>query len=258
VASVKPAAPDDGALPIKGKMQDMMQEMQNDRNPGFIPRNSAHVTLRNRSLQSLIATAYRVKLSQVNGPSWISESRFDIEAKMPEDAPLAAANERLQVLLEERFALKTHRENKTTGGYALLVSKNGAKLKVADTADPDSKPLSKEEMQAQSLARLNKMVKDMKAAGGGAGPSYRGFKRASAEALAQGVAQLIHSPVVDMTELTGLYDIDLEIPPPEDSADSIESRVARALEKLGLKLESRKVTVDTIVVDSASKTPAAN
>jgi hypothetical protein len=35
-------------------------------------------------------------------------------------------------------------------------------------------------------------------------------------------------------------------------------RVAQAIEKLGLKLESRKVPVDGLVVDGASKTPTAN
>ena len=38
----------------------------------------------------------------------------------------------------------------------------------------------------------------------------------------------------------------------------MEYRVARALTKLGLKLEARKISTDTIVVDAASKTPTEN
>jgi uncharacterized protein (TIGR03435 family) len=40
------------------------------------------VSLQKRSLRSLIAAAYRVRISQVSGPGWIAELRFDIEAKL--------------------------------------------------------------------------------------------------------------------------------------------------------------------------------
>ena len=38
----------------------------------------------------------------------------------------------------------------------------------------------------------------------------------------------------------------------------MEYRVARAVTKLGLKLEARKISSDTIVVDSANKMPTEN
>ena len=40
----------------------------------------------------------------------------------------------LQALLEERFQLKFHREDRETQGFSLLVAKGGSKLKPAKAA----------------------------------------------------------------------------------------------------------------------------
>ena len=62
------------------------------------------------------------------------------------------------------------------------------------------------------------------------------------------------APVVDETGLTGKYSVAIET----WNADAPGGTVFDAVEKLGLKLESRKVTVETVVVDQVSKTPTAN
>lgn len=260
VASIKAAAPDTGGSPAKARAEEMVQEMMNDRQPGVLPKDPGHLMLRNRSLISLIATAYKVRGSQVFGPAWMSDLRFDVEAKIPEGASLDDANAMLQSLLEERFGLRTHREDKSAPGYALLVGKNGPKLNAAD--ETNAKPVSMEEMKAQAEGKMKAMVAAANANASGpgmaVGGSSRFFKRATSETIAQGISQFIHAPVVDMTELSGKYDVDLLIPPPQDPADGIENRVAQAVDKLGLKLESRKVPVAAVVVDSIAKTPTAN
>jgi uncharacterized protein (TIGR03435 family) len=257
VASVKASAPDTSGGPAKGRAEEMMQEMQNDRLPGLLPKDRGHLMLRNRSLISLVATAYQVRTSQVFGPSWMSELRFDVEAKIPEGASPDDANAMLQSLLEERFGLRTHREDRNLPGYALLVGKNGPKLNVSDGV---AKPLNIEEMKSRAEGQLKTMMAGANANGIGmmGGGMSRGFKRATSGTLAQGISQLMHSPVVDLTELTGQYDVDLVIPPPQDPADGIENRVAQAVDKLGLRLESRKVPVAALVVDNIAKTPTAN
>ena len=47
----------------------------------------------------------------IGGPNWIGGERFDIEAKPPQDHPLAQQKMQLmmQSLLEDRFQLKVHR-----------------------------------------------------------------------------------------------------------------------------------------------------
>jgi uncharacterized protein (TIGR03435 family) len=78
--------------------------------------------------------------------------------------------------------------------------------------------------------------------------------------------------VVDITGLKGRYQADLAVsmadliasltgPGPKDAAtvqDAQLSMVQEGLRKLGLQLESRKVPVETIVVDHLEKTPTGN
>jgi uncharacterized protein (TIGR03435 family) len=78
--------------------------------------------------------------------------------------------------------------------------------------------------------------------------------------------------VLDMTGLKGRYQVDLALstadliafltgPGPKDAAgvqDAQPGMVQDGLKKLGLQLESRKVPVETIVVDHLEKTPTEN
>jgi uncharacterized protein (TIGR03435 family) len=101
----------------------------------------------------------------------------------------------------------------------------------------------------------------------------KGFRRIEASTVAGLVKSLpMRLPVVDETGLSGEYDIRIEIPvaaPPalaggdfrqrlEDAVEETEHSVVEAVQKLGLKLIRRKVTVRTIVVDHADLTPTDN
>jgi uncharacterized protein (TIGR03435 family) len=57
-----------------------------------------------------------VKPYQITGPDWMSTTRFDIVAKMPEGSKKGDAPKMLQTLLEERFKLTTHRDQRGTSG----------------------------------------------------------------------------------------------------------------------------------------------
>jgi uncharacterized protein (TIGR03435 family) len=79
-------------------------------------------------LRDLILYAYGVKPTQLKGPEWLADRRRDIAATMPagsskDDAPLM-----LQALLEDRFELVVHRENKKQQVMALVIAKVGTKL----------------------------------------------------------------------------------------------------------------------------------
>ncbi len=60
-------------------------------------------------LKTLLTYAYGVKPYQITGPDWMSTTRFNIVAKMPEGSTKEDAPQMLQSLLEERFKLTTHR-----------------------------------------------------------------------------------------------------------------------------------------------------
>src|SRR5579862_3083731 len=86
-------------------------------------------------LKSLISLAYGVKPYQVSGPDWMATERFDIEAKLPDGAAKEDAPKMLQALLEDRFKLTSHRATAEHTVSALVVGKDGPKLK-ASTEKP--------------------------------------------------------------------------------------------------------------------------
>jgi uncharacterized protein (TIGR03435 family) len=69
-------------------------------------------------------------------------------------------------------------------------------------------------------------------------------------------------PIVDLTGLTGSYDVKLEWTPLKqgDQADTLAgpTLLDAVQEQLGLKLEMRKGPMDVTVVDRAEKTPLPN
>jgi uncharacterized protein (TIGR03435 family) len=160
-----------------------------------------------------------------------------------------------QHLLEERFALRTHTETKKTGGYALVVAKDGPKLAPAVESGA---PIDKEEMQRRVQERARQRMEELAKSGRLGGFSSWGSNQATSAQIAQGVSGMIRAPVVDETGLTGKYDVRVEMLPGESPDDAVEYRISLALAKLGLKLESRKTEVTMLVVDSASRTPTEN
>src|SRR5262249_44672616 len=127
VVSIKPAAKSGGA-------------------PGFciVPCSGENVTVTGSrvdihyiSLHQLILLAYRIKPYQLSGPDWMRAQRFDVAAKMPDGRGKEKLPEILKAMLEERFQLKVHRNTREQPVYALVVGKNGARLR-ASSADPET------------------------------------------------------------------------------------------------------------------------
>ena len=169
----------------------------------------------------------------------------------------------LQSLLEERFGLKVHRDTQTEQGFALVVGKNGPKLKPAEPPPAPAQGLTEEEQRAktqqQAQARMAAMQKRMQENRESGTPlvglSRANFPSITTEQLASQLVRFAEAPVVDETGLTGKYSVTIET---WKNADVPGGTVFDAVEKLGLKLEPRKVTVETVVVDQVSKTPTAN
>ena len=71
-------------------------------------RNGRYIA-ENQTLRSLIATAYELPATLVNGQGWIDADRFDIQAHCSADTQ-SQLPAMLQALLVERFHLVVHRE----------------------------------------------------------------------------------------------------------------------------------------------------
>jgi uncharacterized protein (TIGR03435 family) len=249
-ASIKPAVD-----PFGGRLGFMKPVMDAGVRPGMIPMpDPGRVALRNMSLLSLVARAYRVSTTRVNGPAWMDEEQFDVYAKVPAGAPKDQVNEMLQSLLKERFGLVAHRELKDLPGYALLVGKGGVKL---TQSAPPGEPSAGQDAMADRVAALQRKLagRERSAPPPPPGVNRFRFQGIDAEQLADILSRFAQGPVVDMTGLKGTYAVTLDVSTDQDYAlDSI----FEATEKLGLKLEHRRVLTDTLVVDKVAKAPTPN
>jgi uncharacterized protein (TIGR03435 family) len=270
VASIKASAQGGPSHP---RLEQFMRDMA----PGTVPMvDPGRVSIRRTSLLDLVAMAYGVRRTQVSGPAWMVDAIFDIDAKVPDGTPrgqvtpgpvtLGPVNEMLQSLLAERFGLALHHESKQVAGYALLVAKNGPKLTPSSsdgksTADPGQTDLT----MAQARAAMSKARSLSLGSGPGSGTgsetplsvSHIELPRASMERLVKSLSlNLDGQTVVDMTGLNGTYDIVLDIS--RDSSGQAAPSVFEAVEKLGLKLGSRRIPTDILVIDKAAKTPTPN
>ncbi len=242
VASIRPADPD-------------------ARQVSFQLTPTGGVNAVNMGLKDLIRFAYNIPCGKncdnfiSGGPAWIGSQRFDILAKAPQGAEAGGAltsaqrdrvRQRLQALLAERFQLVIRRETKEMPAYALVVARNGHKLKErTDSGERGGLRGERGQMIAENVP---------------------------IEHLVVNLAGMSGRPVVDRTGLRGRYDFTLEFAPetrvalkgpggavePAGAADPPGPSIFTALqEQLGLKLEATKAPVETIVIERVEK-PTAN
>ena len=84
----------------------------------------------NITLRALIRNAYSIDEARiVGGPAWIDADRFDITAKAAGPQPtIDEMRVMLQSLLQERFALTTHRERREMSVLALVNARQDGSL----------------------------------------------------------------------------------------------------------------------------------
>jgi uncharacterized protein (TIGR03435 family) len=221
--------------------------------------------------------AFGTRPDQVEGPDWIGQPRFDISAKLPDGASPDDVDEMMKALLIERFQMKVHTTKKEFPVYALAV---GNDLKIhpvpVDPAAPAPSAFS-----AVGSGNANAVGIDF---GGGATFSLANgrieIRKMEMPMVAEVLSRFMDRTVVDTTGLMGPYDLTLDLTPEDYTALRIRSAInagvtlppqaLRALdvasgnplavpfEKYGLRFESRRMPLDVLVVESASKAPTDN
>lgn len=153
----------------------------------------------------------------------------------------------LQSLLAERFGLRIHTEARKTSGYELVVGKGGARLQPSLPVFTGSEAEASSSLSSPTPSTV-KFV----------------YKNCTISRFAQLVTRNTRVAVVDATNLAGNYDIPFEfsvqdlLPKPFGSDDDgLGPSIVDAVERLGLKLKRKTVTVNIIVVDNISQ-PTAN
>ena len=93
--------------------------------PGMISANGVPVRLLMRQ-----AFGQLQDFQLIGGPPWINSDRFDIEAKIEGGGPMSPQiiQSVLRQILEERFALKVHREQRELPIYALMLARSDGRL----------------------------------------------------------------------------------------------------------------------------------
>ena len=189
------------------------------------------LTMRDVLVSTCIKWAYGVQDSQISGPEWIGAERFDILAKADAPATVDQMKVMMQVLLKERFGLSFHRRSKELSSYALTIAKDGHKLKEAAV----------DEKTSRTNSAIGTVAKAM---------TMREF--------ADFMSGPLRMPVVDATGLNGRYDFMLDFTPylpggeqvMKVDFDNTNGIILAALQgELGLKLESKKESMEVLVID---------
>ena len=247
------------------------------------------------SLEDLAGMAYNLKQYQMQGPEWMSQERFDIQARIPDGVSKDKVPEMLQALLADRFKMTIHKEKRDQLVYALTVGKNGAKLTHA-VAKPDETPA--EPANSANGGAENGLFKVVQNGPNGVevrsgttrstgGPDgiHLEIGRIAMPALAQLLSTYVDRPVIDMTDLAGEYQVPLDLSledtrrstqrliaqlglqlplrqpagaSPDEASSPAGGSVFTSVEKLGLKLVARKAPVEVIVIDHIERTPTGN
>jgi len=222
--------------------------------PTLDVRPGGTLRISNRRLDEIIMVAYGVGGRQLSGPAWLTElttdptqvTRFEIVAKVPENATKDQVPLMLQKLLEDRFKLQVHRESRPTQVYSLEVSRGGHKL-IPTVADSRRTP--------GCLRAI------------GAGEDYSAAADCYNMTMAQLAQQLQalapayfrEGPVVDRTGLTEAFDLRLEW----RTVAEIEAGVTgptmfAAVKKVGLELEKKRENAEMLIVDHCERLPVEN
>jgi uncharacterized protein (TIGR03435 family) len=184
----------------------------------------------------MLRNAYGIQEFQIaGGPAWTALDRFDVDAAMPAGSKPTDWQPMLQTLLADRFKLTFHREQRQGPIYSLGVAKNGHKLTPGDTSK----------------------CPDTGGCGLNASPSQIVGRSVSMDQLAARLSRSLGIPVVNNTGVNGLFDLTLEWTVEDQfvgrGASASPTIFPAIQEQLGLRLDSSRGPVETLVIDRVEK-----
>jgi uncharacterized protein (TIGR03435 family) len=223
-----------------------------------------HFLADNTTVEALVRFAYGLEFGEkeavAGGPAWLRSDRFQVEAR-GEATTASALEAMVRSLLADRFKLRLHEEKRDREVYVLtLVRRDGtfgpalrptSPAEAAHCAAIESHPPATPEITPDGLKRC--------AASFRGGMKLRGRPLAD---LTDMLGELVERTVIDRTGLDQRFDADLDAALNWDHlAGGASSDIAgtnavifTALrEQLGLKLESGRDAVRTIVIDSVER-----
>jgi len=195
---------------------------------GQIRPGKSQIALENVTLWKALGFAYGIgedKDYAIIGPDWLKTERYDIAGKIPPNTTFEQMRRMLQATLTERFKLALHRDTKDLPVYALVVARDGLKIKEAEPGH----------------------------SGFSVGRGHIEARGGALAAFADRLSQMLDRPVVDETKMPGVFNFTLDWTD-EDTGPSIFA----AIQQLGLKLEARRAPVEVLVIDRGDRVPIEN
>ncbi len=195
----------------------------------------------NTSARTLLRIAFGIDDNRMSGaPGWIDKETFDIDAISADHAEVRTSQQFQQLvlsLLEDRFQLKFHREQREGPVYWLELEKPGKPGPALKPSTPESQPnMSTNSNGGRSVMKVSK---------------------ASMTDIAAALRRQAGRPVEDHTGLEGDFDFQIEWAP-EETPDSVVPSLFTVLkEQLGLKLQAAKGAIEILVIDQIAH-PSAN
>jgi len=222
--------------------------------PTFNAPSRGTTVITNGALRDIIPAAFGIpfyltkyKFEAGGRHNEVLDSRFDIIAKPPDNAPPGQAIVMLQRLLAERFNLRVHTEIRQMPVYRITVAQPGRlgpsmhptayecdplPAMPVLTPDPDARPLCSQRFDNTEPNTSKQTSK---------GP----------------IAQLIATvqggrdrPVIDGTQLTGFYEWELRVRQSDRIPSAAPSIFDAFREQLGLNLQAETGPVEVLVIDS--------
>jgi uncharacterized protein (TIGR03435 family) len=251
VATIRPAPP----------IMEIIQQLQSGKAKIGMNVDGARVDMGFTSLADLMRIGFRVKQYQIQGPDWMAQQRFEIQAKIPDGVSQDLVPEMLQALLADRFKLTYHRDKKELPVYALIIGKGGLKLTEASSTPDAPLPDTPGAMSIGTEKGPMKIVQDGKGGSEMQGGQFSGTMRTSVSAtgihleitkariseLVDLLTGLVDKPVVDMTDLKGAYQVSLDLP-----MDDLVILAQRNAAQLGLQLPTQPQAAGANPADLAS------
>jgi len=241
---------------------------------GIITQPDGRFLAENAAASVLIAGAYppAIPADIVGLPGWATSERYTVSAAS--SLPRPTSDEKLGMLramLADRFKLLVHIENREQQVYNLVVARSDGRL------GPNIKP---SEADCAARAAAQRAAADAARAAGAppprpeipdfSGPAPQCSFRMTGDRMDGGstmeiLARLLRPAagrvVVDKTGLSGYYQMSLTYdrmaglrgPDAAPAADAAPSVFTAVQEQLGLKLESARVSRETLVIDRLAR-----
>ena len=215
-------------------------------------------------LRQLIGNTYTTDadglIPLTGGPSWTNSAFYEIKATAEGDPSVKMMRgSMLQGLLEDRFQLKIHRETKEGPVYFLTIARGGPKLQ--SFTEGSCKPWPSPPPPHVTKEYCTRMIYGVQPAVEAQGATLEEFSKM--------LRSVVGRPVIDKTGISGRFDIRVKfsregtelaglqlkesVPDPNDPP----SIFTALQEQLGLRLDSGRGPIETLVIDHIEK-PSEN